>query len=387
MKIGMASTYPPMRCGIGIYAQKLLRAMAEEHPHTDIYVIGEHGTEDDSHPGVSASAVYSRHGNYADDILRQAQALNLDLLHFQHAPDLFGADDRLPELLRRLKQAGIRTAVTLHTVHEEKPLHKVASRWSPVPFHRALGLWADTIVVHHKQGMADMLIAQGIDAKKIAVIPHGTSLMTLGDVTESRRHLGLPEDAVVLTFFGFIHIQKNVHTAAEAFIRAAQNNPKAVLYITGMPFENRWYNRLYIQALRTRARLKGMSDRIIIEDAYIPPENVAHVYTASDILLLPHWQRYGSASGVFHQSIGAGKPVLCAKGPKFEDGLKQLASHPELMPAPLSISQWTTAIDMLLRDEALREQVTRLFSAYAHDSTWAKVARKHHQVYEKSVKG
>ena len=385
MNIGMASTYPPMRCGIGIYAQKLLRAMADEFPQTTIHVIGEQGVQDDGHAGVSARGVYSRHGDYTDAILRQAKALKLDLLHFQHAPDLFGVDERLPGLLKKLHEAGIRSVVTLHTVYEEKPFHAIAKRWSPVPFHRNIAQWADTIVVHHKQGMADQLITQGIPQRKIAVIPHGTTLMTLGDAGESRARLGLPADAVVLTFFGFIHIQKNVHTAVEAFIRVAGKHPKAILYITGMPFENRWYNRLYIQGLRTRARFKGMADRIIIEDAYIPAENVPHIYAASDILLLPHWQRYGSASGVFHQSIGAGKPVLCARGPKFEDGLKQLAAYPELTPAPLSIAQWATAMDRLLGDESLRATVTRLFSEYARATTWPNVARQHHAMYENLV--
>ena len=65
-----------------------------------------------------------------------------------------------------------------------------------------------------------------------------------------------------------------------------------------------------------------------IRDEYVAPDQVPFIYGASDVILLPHAQTYGSASGVFHQAIGASKPVLCAIGPKFVEAREALGDAP-----------------------------------------------------------
>jgi glycosyltransferase involved in cell wall biosynthesis len=381
LRLSMVSTYPPMSCGIGVYSQKLLRAVAAVGPGVEATVIGEGTDVASSEPGIAVRSVYGRREDYREKILRAAAEDRAQVVHFQHAPDLFGCDARLPSLLRELGGRGVRTVVTLHTIYEDSLLKKLAPGMAPGEFHRALGSAADLLIVHHRDGMADRLVAQGVPEGKIRVIPHGTDLVPPRDPVESRRALGLPERGVYFTFFGFIHVQKNVHTALAAFAHIARRAEDAHLLIAGKPFRDRPHNRAYLALMKARCALSGLEARVHVRDGYVPAELVPAVFGASDVLLLPHRQSYGSASGVFHQAIGARKPIIVARGPKFEDGLKRLAAFPALTPPPTSVPRWAEAMLALYRDAELRESARSILSEYAAETAWSNIAASTREAY------
>ena len=381
-RIGFVTTYPPMPCAIGIYSQKLMRAAVKSHNELRFEVITENVTESIHETSISSHPTYCRNSNYHDAILHAAQEKKVQILHFQYAPDLLGRDERLPNLLKSLRKAGIRSVVTFHTVYADGLWARILPGMAPAEFHRAVSRETDRIVVHHRHGMADLLISQGVDYKKIAVIPHGTDLLPELDMNESRRLLGLPEEIFLFTFFGFIHIQKNVHTAVNAFIHVSRELPQASLLVAGKAWGDRPYNFAYIRLLKARKFLSGLGERIVFMDHYIPTNQVPNIFAASDVLLLPHWQKYGSASGVFHQAIGAKKPILVAKGPKFEDGLKRLQSLPALTPDALRASQWKDGMRALYHDEALRNQARNILSDYAQETAWPCVAESTYALYK-----
>ena len=380
MRVGFVSTYPPMRCAIGLYSRLLARALIERFDDVSIVVAAEHGADVERKGRLDASPVYSRNDDYVDDVCRALESARVDVAHFQYAPDLFGEDGRLPTLLGRLQSRGIRTVVTLHTVYDERPARRLVYGRSSGDFHRAVGGTSDRVVVHHRDGMAGKLEEQGLDAKAIAVIPHGTTLLDLPDQAESRRALSLPE-GLLLTFFGFIHLQKNVHTIVEAFLRIADEVPAASLLVSGMPWGDRWYNHLYVQTIRARVAAKRRLHRVLLRYEYASPDDVPRILAASDVMLLPHHQKYGSASGVFHQAIGSRRALLCARGPKFEDALLIFRDHPELCVPSRSVSGWARAMKRIIVDDELRTASRDLASNYARETTWPRVAERHHELY------
>jgi glycosyltransferase involved in cell wall biosynthesis len=99
------------------------------------------------------------------------------------------------------------------------------------------------------------------------------------------------------------------------------------------------------------------------------------------VILLPHKQRYGSASGVFHQAIGGQRPVLVARGPKFVDAQKVLSGLPELTVPPASVRAWSKAMLRVIEDPALRERARAAVVDYARRTSWADVSREHYRVY------
>jgi glycosyltransferase involved in cell wall biosynthesis len=384
MKLAFVSSYPPMHCGMGEYTRALARDIVKKDKGTEIAIIGEEGSAITEESGLTSRPVYRRDERYQDKILNEALAKGVDLVHFQHASDLFGEDERLPDLMGRLRQAGIKTAVTLHTVHAERPFMKPYFTLTGKPtaewFYQEIGRNCDRIVLHHHDGMVDRLEELGLPREHLAVIPHGTDILPELDPRQCRIELGLKPDATVLLFFGFIHLQKNIHVVVEGFRRVAKSFPDAILFIVGKPFHNYSYNRAYAKLLRNWGHLAG-EGRVIVREEFVPSDLIPKLFAASDVLLLPHWQRYGSASGVFHRAIGAKKPIICSKGPKFEDGMKLLKDYPELVPSPMSFDQWAVAMRALLADPALRSRIQEIFRHHAEATSWERVAEQHLAVY------
>jgi len=139
---------------------------------------------------------------------------------------------------------------------------------------------------------------------------------------EARRRLNLnPSDEVCLVF-GLVRRYKGVDIAIEA-ARLLQDRPNFRLLVAGEFYEPRDpYDRM-IQRL-------GLAGRAILEDRYIPNEEVALYYRAADVLVAPY--REASHSGVVQIAVGFGLPVIASD----VGGMKDLVSDGEtglLVPA------------------------------------------------------
>jgi glycosyltransferase involved in cell wall biosynthesis len=371
-----------MRCAIGIYTERLAEALVAGGARP--FIAAE---DDGSGPSPSGSAievqrVYRRDADYGDAIFDAVRAAGCGVVHFQHAPDLLGEDTRLPALVARLDEAGVRSLVTLHTVYGARAWRRFVRRPTTESWHQALAEHAQ-LVVHHSAGMETELLRQGIPQRKISVIPHGTTVAEAAPLASARAVLGIPEDVFLFTFFGFIHRYKNVHMAVEGFLRAAKDMPRARILVMGMPWGDRWYNHLYVGAIRARVGLSAERDRVDIRDEYVAPERVADVYAASDVILLPHRQTYGSASGVFHQAIGFRRPVLTAHGPKFVEAKALFRELDDLMVPPSSPSAWARAMRRVYADENLREAARTAVTGFAERTSWPSVASEHAALYRR----
>lgn len=381
MRLGFVSTFPPMRCAIGIYARELATAIVSALPDTKVAVFTERDVSPTSDAGIEVHAVYRRGEDYVGVLERAIVDFGCDLVHFQHAGDLLGEDARLPNLLERLGRRGIASIVTLHTVYGGRG----ALDRKHTEFYAATARVATHLIVHQHEGCATRLIELGIPESQISVIPHGTSRFEAPPQLTSRQRLQLPEDAFLFTFFGFIHLQKNVHRIIEAFANIADKHPKARLLIAGMPWGDRWYNHLYTKLMKTRVALSGLSSRILLRDEYVAPDQVPLIYGASDVILLPHAQTYGSASGVFHQAIGASKPVLCAIGPKFVEARQALESVPETCIPPRDTKAWSNAMSRLIENPELLERARSAVHSYALATDWSAIATLHADCYRRAL--
>jgi 1,2-diacylglycerol 3-alpha-glucosyltransferase len=381
--VGFVSTFPPMRCAIGIYTQKLGDALGTLGTVTP-FVVAEDGGEQEALPGgsVPVRRAYRRNTDYRDAVYDALLASGSRVAHFQYAPDLFGEDQRLPSLVARLDRAGVRPIVTLHTVYGARPWRVLTRRPTTEAFHRGLAEHAH-LVVHHADGMKTELVRQGVPSLAISVIPHGTTVVAPAPPAPARQRLGLAEEPFYFTFFGFIHRYKNVHVAVEGFLRAAPHMPRARLLVVGMPWGDRWYNHLYVNAIRARLGVSRYGSRVEIRDEYVAPALVPDVYAASDVILLPHRQSYGSASGVFHQAVGYGRPVLAAQGPKFVEARSLFRDLPELTVPPRHAELWARAMRRIYESPALREGARAAVAEFAERTSWPRVAEQHAALYRK----
>lgn len=379
MRIGFLSTYPPQHCGIGTYAEKLTLAIARESGEP-VTVLCEEGGET-LHDKVPVEAVFSRKGDYSDKVVEAARRHSLDVLHIQHAPDIFGMGGKLVKLLQALRSNGIASVVTLHTVYtamtglmERKP--------NAVGFHRSLGLNTD-ILVAHQHSMGETLIKHGVSSGQIVEIPHGTTLRDRGDGTMLRERFGFPEDSPVLLAFGFIHMQKNVHVLIPMMAHLRDRLPEARLLVAGKIAGNLWYNRAYFRYMQFLIRRHRMADRVVLHAEFVPGKEIDEYYDLAAVALHPYLQGYGSASGAAHSALSAGCPLLCSDIAKFDDIGRHVST--ELLVPARAPAAWADAVHRLLTDEVFARRVLVAQETYAKKSSWPEVARAHLTVYRKAT--
>lgn len=380
MKVGLISTHPPLQCGIATYTRKLSAALASPERGVSVAILAEQGGEA-ALAEIPCEACFSRRGDFGPPIEEAAVRLGIDVAHFQHAPDIFGVDGRMPRAAQRLRRRGIRVIVTLHTVFtrasgllERRPF--VAS------FHRGLGRVVDGIVVHSDTSRA-ILEGHGVSAGRIEVIPHGTDDPVRGDPDAGRKILGVQADDPVLLFYGFVHMQKNIHVLLKALTRVVKSVPNVRLAIVGKPGGDTWYNRLYARWLRRKAERFGLEPNVAIVDRYVDDSEAIDIHAAALAALLPHVQGYGSASGVVHNAMSMGLLPICSDSIKFEEVAASIS--PELQVPPHDARAWADKILLLLGDGDWRRRIASRVEAYARETRWSEVAAQHIALYRRNA--
>jgi len=378
MKIAMVSTFPPQQCGIATYTYKLCAGITEVTSDSqELLVLCEQGGKP-GESGLVCVPCFERGSDLSMGIVSAATKQGVQIAHFQHAPDIFGVGDAMLETLRKLKNVGVMTVVTLHTVFtrrsgllERKPF--MAS------FHKKLGEVADAIIVHTTSS-ARILEAHGVAQNKISVIAHGTDLSKPGDTAVGRRVLTVNESNRTLLFFGFIHVQKNIQVLIKAMPKVIAKVPDAALIIAGKVSGGAWYNRMYLSYLQRLIKKRGLNESVKIIDSFIPNENVEDIHAASEMVLLPHNQGYASASGVVHGAMAMKMPMLCSKSPKFEEVAEKIDAN--LLVKTTDSHEWAQMITRLLVDREYHALISKRSANYANETAWPVVGAQHIKLYQ-----
>ena len=208
-----------------------------------------------------------------------------------------------PHLLLRL--AGVRYAANIHDPQRQRqggsPLHH---RWSI-----AAGFLPISIGLIHED--FDTHQPDIPDHVRCVRVPYGCyeAEIASGDGDGLRAELA-PDGTARRIFlaFGYIADRKNL----DLCIRAVAEVPQAVLLVAGRVASSHdksaaWYRELAVEL--------GCSDRVRIDEGFIPEEQVRHYFGAADFILLTYKAEFVSQSGVLLLASNWAKPVLASSGP------------------------------------------------------------------------
>lgn len=363
MRLLFVSTFPPFECGIATYTKYLADELVKLGHEITVFT---EGVEDYSENSLTVRNVYSRRGDFAASILSAVAAMpeSPDLIHFQHAPDLFPDNAAFLRLLQSLNDRKIPLLVTLHTVNKDA---------ASLEFYGDLLKYAGVIV--HNEVCREFLGNNG----KVSVVPHGTYIPEKrADRSMLREKAGFSENDTVFLFAGFIHVQKNLHTVVRAFRRLHSENGSLKMIVAGRPGGNRWYNRLYLEI----CRMLGGNSGIKWDIAFIENSKLEEYLLISDVVLLPYWQKYASASGIFHLAVGAGRAFICSDSVKFAEIKSLFPDLPLFVPA-MSVCKWEESMKFLAENTEMRKKAEQIVSGYADATSWESTARKHEEIYNK----
>ena len=188
---------------------------------------------------------------------------------------------------RRLRKAGVPVLAVVHNAlpHERRPGDRALARY----FLRA----CDGFVVMSESVRRD-LQNLGVEAP-VRRVRHPV-YEHFGEArprAEARAALGLPTDAPVLLFFGFVRRYKGLHVLLDAMPRVLARLPEARLVVAG---------EFYDDEGRCRRQAAPLGKAVRFDAAYIPSEAVGTYFGAADVVVQPYVSatQSGVAQIAFH---------------------------------------------------------------------------------------
>lgn len=255
---------------------------------------------------------------------------------------------------------GPRLAVSVHDVQRQRGiLCKPWEAWQLRRFYRR----ADLLLVHSQSQADELEEWAGVLRDKICVVPHGP--YDYAQPTESReavrRRLGVPDQASLGLAFGQVRDEKRI----DRLIRAIQQQPDSIhLLIAGRCPPGHQPMTGYQQL----ARELGVESRVHFENRFIPDEEVANLFQASDWSALTYAVSFTSQSGVLNSAVNYRIPVLATPAPSFRESLQQFSIG--VLCEDDSVDAISDGISQLQN----RPATTWEFDAYLAANSWAENA-------------
>ena len=170
----------------------------------------------------------------------------------------------------------------------------------------------DIVLTHNIFSKNEIIKVTSISSSNIYIIPHGnyTPFISIqNDKNNSKEKLNLPKEKTILLFFGMIKKVKGLEILLEAFKKVVDTNSDIVLLIAGKPWENDFdeYQKIIDR--------NNLSKYIILHTKFIPHEDVAHYYCASDLVVLPYKKIY--QSGVLMMTLSYERPAIASNLPSI----------------------------------------------------------------------
>lgn len=381
MKVCHLTTFWPNPFGHTHYTDNLIQGMRAHDPQRH-YVVAEHPSAAAVTDSYQCVPCFRRSEDYVANIADAVRDIRPDVAIVQYSNDLFGDDNRFPRMLHELTKQKVKVVVNTHSVYPEERRTGFRPGRNSLAFDRAMAAESALLTVHSVR-MKDDLVARGIQASQVVVIPHGSKAMEERDPAESRGRIGVPAGAKVVLFFGFVWLGKGIDFLLDVFKDVSRRVPEAFLYIGGHTRHKIW--SIYMTYLRARMRLLGIADKSLLWGGYVPDEMVPTVYSAADVVAMPYRQDYSSVSGVVHQTAGMGKLMLCSRISKFDEVSESV--DPALTVAPTDRRGWVEQMVRLLTDEPWAAAMKEKIKTFGRQTSWENVGRMHLQTYRRLVEG
>jgi len=289
MKIAIISTYPPQKCGIGIYTKYLADSFHKNMLH-EVEIITFKGY-DYNDKRAKPILVKSNPFSYLK-VISYLQKNNFDAVFIQHEYILYNYL-LFPLFLMSIQLEGIKVNMIMHTVAYYKGFWKLAFSL----YHEFMLLFVDTLFLHTK--IAERKLNERTMFKKRAIIiPHPIPTKDRNFRKPSRKK------SYNLLCFGFIDYIKGFDIVA----RAVGNNKKYNLRIVGSSvpaFADK--QKRYVEYIKYMAKSYR---NVKTEIGFVSEEKKNKLFKEADFVLLPY--RQIEQSGILCDAWSYGKIPVCS---------------------------------------------------------------------------
>ena len=382
LSVAVTGTYVPRMCGIATFTHSLATVFSEIQGETlptgdlvRIVALDEHGADYQYGQEVRFEVRSGHIGDYEE----AAGFVNVSPAHVvsvQHEFGIYGGDAGR-HLLAFLNAVRKPVVTTLHTVledHEHKPY---------VETLRDVCDLSSFVVVMVERAKRMLVDAHGVPPGKIRVIPHGVPDVPFLDPGFYKDQFQLEGRKVLLTF-GLIGPGKGIETAIEALPAVVEKHPDVAYIVLGAthPEVRRRHGEAYRASLEQAVKALDLTDTVFFYNRYVNLEQLLEFLLASDVYVTPYPAKEQITSGTLAYAAGCGKAIVSTPYWHAED----LLSDGRGMLVPFEdAAAMAGAVNRLLENEVLRNQVRKRVYQYTRPSVWKEVARAYLQVFQEAI--
>jgi len=351
------------KAGVGVYAKNLLESLLA-HKGLNFIVLAQDDDPDFDYrdrPNVTMLWVPSRFLR-ARPIRMIYEQTVLPFLLWKHRIDLIHSlHYSFPLFSLRSKKV-----VTIHdmTSYSMPEVHLAVKRFYHRFFIRAASRAADGLIFVSQSALNDFLQRFGRPKGFTAVVYHGKT-EALGPcsgnadkIQQVRAKYSLPPRFVL--YIGMIEPRKNLARLVEAFSRVAECQPDVVLVLAGM--KGWMYEEIF-----ARIKTLNLESRVLFP-GFVAEDDKRFVLCAAELFIYPSF--YEGFGLPVLEALACGVPTITSN----TSSLPEVAGGAALMVEPTSTEEISHALEQLLTDVALRQQLREASIRQASLFTWQKTA-------------
>jgi glycosyltransferase involved in cell wall biosynthesis len=288
-------------------------------------------------------------------LVRRVIATRPDVVHFQWliVPPL----DTLALLVIR------RFCPVVVTVHDSLPYNGDRSkRWQALAADLPLRL-ADRLIVLARSAR-ERLVARGISAEKISVIPHGP--MPLPEIPPGRATPRDPRFTFVL--FGELKTYKGIDVLVEAMgLLPPVLREQARIIVAGRPL-------MSLEEIAARIDALGLGANVELRPRRLSELEMAELFGAADCIVFPY--RQIDASGVYYQAKSTSKWLIASRLGIFAEDMTEGARGALVPPEDPAALAGALAFAIVNRPVA---------TGSTTDTSWEDIGRSTRAAYRKAA--
>ena len=383
LNLGIVSSIVPKKCGIATFGQNLMDGMRLDNPGVSfIAIAAEEPKETYDYSSIVRALLKTNNRNSYNTAARLLNNLPLDALLLQHEYGLYGGtyadfthdgiqhhDQTGDYILDLLQKMTVPVITTLHTVLP----HPDRQRRSVIQDIARLSKRIVTMTRDSRRLLTDEF---DIPAYKIAVVPHGVPAAPLDTRMNVRSSLGLDPEATYMTVTGLIGPNKGIDLIIKALPGILERNPQVRLLVVGQTHPNilALEGESYRESLMTLAEKLGVGHAIQFVNKYVATGELMRYLLASDIYLTIHGDPEQAASGTLAYAVGTGLPSIATP---YRYAKEVLSAGRGLIVPFNDAAAITAAVNNLVEDDALCQDMKEKLRAYGKKMAWPTVAKSY----------
>jgi D-inositol-3-phosphate glycosyltransferase len=244
-------------------------------------------------------------------------------------------------------------------VHDVARLDQINER----PKLSSIARVTDLLIAHNKFSETSLLAALGDTKAKVKVIPSGNYIAQFPNPPSrvaARQQLRLPDNQLIIMFFGNPRREKGLHVLLEAMITHRDSENLLLLVAGKMKPAEEAEHRAFVAK-------HGLEQRVRFDIGHVSDEAVPAYYRAADIVILPYLRIYESAIALMSMSLE--RPVIASDLPPLREVVADDCRG--LLFPPENAVALAARIGEVLQDPSHIEALAKAASHYAaHERHW-----------------